>query len=178
MKFLGSLVIVLTLANCGPKRTGQGPDKEKMFTVWFRTDASHFRRVLSAPVDSVWRVLPATFQFLRFPGAPSVYADEYVYLTPSLKIEGRLYQGEANSLYINCGHTPAGVPAADVYQVIFAMMAKLTPQPGGGTEVDIIVDGTARNLAEGGAMLHCTGTGRLEAILYRRLETLLRSTNG
>jgi hypothetical protein len=177
VRFLVSIAIVLTCASCGAKRRASGSDKEKTFSVWFRTDASHFTQRVAVPVDSVWRFVPATFQFMRFPGAPSVYNDEYVYLTPSLKIEGRLYQGEANSLYINCGHTVGGVPIADTYRVTFALLMKLTPQSDRDTEVDIILDGTAQDMAERSESVHCTGTGRLEATIYRRLETFLASHN-
>ena len=171
------LLLVVTFSACAPKtRPAAGvPQKEKTFTVWFREDANHVRRVLREPIDSVWSVLPATFQFLRFPGAPSVYADEFGYLTPSLKIERRLYEGEANSLYINCGFTPAGVPAADVYEVVFAVLARLTPNPSGGTTIDIMIDGTARNLAERSTPVSCTGTGRLEGTILQRLDEILHS---
>jgi len=176
MKALSKLLLLLAVAGCAPKlRNAASGEKVKTFTVWFRAETNHVRGMVREPVDSVWQVLPAAFQFLHFPGAPSVYADDFVYLTPSLKVEHRLYEGESNSLYLNCGYTPAGVPAADAYEVIFAMLARLTPAPGQGTEIEIIVDGTARNMAERSDPVSCTGTGRLEATILQRVEELLRS---
>lgn len=176
MKLVWPLLIALGLVSCSQKRAARGPSKEKMFTVFFRADARHFRGVIQEPVDTVWRAIPAVFQSLRFPGAPSVYHQEYVYLTPPLKIEDKLYEGESNSQYLNCGYTPVGVPAADNYQVVFAILARLIPQGSGSTEVDIIVDGEASNLAERSPSVHCTGTGRLEETLFRRLQTVLDTT--
>lgn len=179
MKGLTTLLIVVALTSCGPpKRLDQDlQGKEKEFAVWFRADVSHVRRVLPASVDAVWQVLPSAFEFLRFPGAPSRYPDEHVYATPQLKIERRLYEGEANSVYLRCGHTPDGVPAADEYQVIFAIMTRLSPHANGGTEIDIVVDGTAQDMTERSNSLRCYGTGRLEEAILERVEAALRSTN-
>jgi hypothetical protein len=164
MKTFGKVLIILALASCGPaKRFDQDLDgREKVAAIWFRPDVSHVRRVFPAPIDSVWRVLPSTFQSLRFPAKPSVYPDEHAYVTPFLKIEHRLYEDEPNSLYLDCGHTAGAVPAADAYQVIFAILTRLTSQPGGGTEIDIIVDGTAQDLTERSLPVRCHGTGRFE----------------
>jgi hypothetical protein len=171
------VLIILALANCGPtKRFDQDLEgREKVFAVWFRTDVSHVRRVLPAPIESVWQVLPSSFQSLRFPAAPSVYPDEHVYVTPHLKVEHRLYEGESNSLYLDCGHTTGGVPAADAYQVIFAIMAKLTPHASGGTEIDIIIDGTAQDMTQRSLPVRCNGTGRFEEAIIQRLQAGLRS---
>lgn len=174
MKAIGSVLAFVALANCAPRATGEGIDKERMFTVWFRRDVSHFTDVLPTSVDSTWRVLPAAFQSLHFPGAPSVYPDDRVYLTPYLKIERRLYEHEPNSLYFNCGFTTAGKPAADEYRVRFAMVARLIAHASGGTEVDIVVDGSAENRVEHQAPVSCTGTGRLEGAIFQILQDSLR----
>ena len=174
MRTAVSLLAVCALANCAPRATGEGIDRERMFTVWSRKDVSHFSGVLPTAVDSVWRIVPIAFQSLHFPGAPSVYPDDRVYLTPYLKIERRLYEGEPNSLYLNCGFTSVGEPAADVYRVTFAMIARLLPQSAGGTKVDIVVDGTAQNMVERQAPVRCTGTGKLEAAVFQMLQDSLR----
>jgi hypothetical protein len=173
----GLLVLVLALTSCGPpKRLDQDlQGREKVFAVWVRSDVSHVRRVLPAPVESVWRVLPPAFQFLRIPGTASQYPDEYVYATPQLKIEHRLYEGESNSLYIECGRTLGGSPIADEFQVIFAIMTRLTPQANGGTEIDIVVDGTAQDMTERSHAVRCYGTGRFEEAIIARVEAALRS---
>jgi hypothetical protein len=183
MRATVKLLTVIALANCAPQGpgapggpgSGLGVSKEKMLSAWFRQDSSHFQGVVRAPMDSVWRLLPSAFQSLHFPGAASVYTDDRVYVTPPLKIERRLYPGESNSLYLDCGFTATGQPAADEYRVIFAMMARLLPHSSGGTRVDIIVDGAANNMAERMPPVHCTGTGRLEAVVFSILEDSLRA---
>ena len=168
-----SLIVSLVVGSCATKGGGHGVAKEKTFSVWLREDAPRFRRAIAAPIDSVWRFVPSTFQALRFPGAASVYADDYAYLTPTLKIERQLYQGESNSLYLNCGFTPAGLPVADAYPVTFAIFARLLPQSSGATDVEIMIDGTAKDPVEHRTALRCDGTGRLEAMVFKRLEALV-----
>jgi hypothetical protein len=177
MKSAVMVCILLALPSCGPtKRFDQDlQGREKVFAVWYRPDVSHVRRVVPAPVDSVWRVLPSAFQFLQIPGTASQYPNEHVYASPQLKIERRLYEGESNSLYIDCGHTIAGTPIADEYLVIFAVMARLTSQAAGGTEIDVIVDGTAQDMTERRNAVRCHGTGRFEDTILDRVEAALRS---
>ena len=174
MRTTVSVVAIWALANCAPRATGESLDRQRMFTVWSRKDVSHFSGVLPTAVDSVWRIVPVAFQSLHFPGAPSVYPGDRVYLTPYLKIERRLYEGEANSQYLNCGFTAVGEPAADVYRVTFALIARLLPRSGGGTEVDIVVDGSAQNMIERQEPVRCTGTGKLEALVFQILQDSAR----
>jgi hypothetical protein len=149
----------------GPARHGD------RFTSWFRRDAVPVRRVLSAPVETVWAAVPQVFVALGYAGEPAMYAGERVYFTPTLRIEERLYQGERNSLYLDCGHTPEGAPAADAYALTFAILARVTPQDSASTLAEIIIDGTARDRVERSDPVPCTGTGRLEATILQRLET-------
>lgn len=176
MRAAFTLLTAVTLANCAPRATGEAVNQEKLFTVWFRTDASHFAAVLPAPVDSVWRILPIAFQSLHFPGAPSVYPRDRVYLTPYLKIDHRLYESEPNSLYLNCGFTAVGEQAADKYRITFAMAARLAPQSSGqGTQIDIVIDGNAQNMVERQVPVRCGGTGKLEAAVFQILQDSLRA---
>lgn len=175
MRTVAAVLFTVAVCGCGPpKRFDQDlQGREKVFAVWVRSDVSHVRRVIPASVDVVWQVLPSAFDSLRFPGAPSQYPDEHVYATPYLKVEHRLYEGEPNSLYLDCGHTVAAVPIADEHQVIFAIMARLTPQAGSGTEIDVVVDGTAQDMTERKNPVRCHGTGRLEEALILRVEAAL-----
>ena len=56
------------------------------------------------------------------------------------------------------------------------MLVRLTAQEGGGTLLQVVVDGTARdrtlNLTNS---LFCTGTGRLETEFLQRLEARIKS---
>src|SRR5438094_691077 len=113
---------------------------------------------------------------VRLLSGASAREAERVYLTPSLRIHGRLYRGELNSVYIDCGHAVGGGHAADSYEVTFAMLVRLTPQDGGRSLVEVVIDGTARdrtlNLSN---PVFCTGTGRLETEFLQRLEARTRS---
>jgi hypothetical protein len=154
-----------------PKRRGE------TFAVWFRSDARPVQRVLAAPVDAVWAQLPRAFTDLSYAGGRSARNAERVYLTPSMTIRGRLYTGELNSVYIDCGRTPVGSAAADDYAVSFAILARLTPQDSSTTLVEIVVDGTAHDRTQSSSAVFCTGTGRLEAGLLQRLEERLRTAS-
>ena len=168
-------VLLLALGGCGPtKRFDQDlVGREKVAEIWYRTDVSHVRRVFPVPLGSVWRVLPASMESLRFPGAPSIDTTNHIYETPQLKVERRLYPDESNSLYLDCGSTIGGQPAADEYLVIFKVMTRLTSTPAGETEVDIIVDGTAQDMKERSFAVRCHGTGRFEDAILARIDASL-----
>ena len=168
-------VLLLALAGCGPpKRVDQDfRGRDKLFEIWYRTDVSHVRRVIPAPLASVWRVLPASIEYLQFPGTPSVDTANHIYATPQLKVEGRLYPDEANSLYLECGRTVGGQPTADEYQVIFNIFTRLTSTSTGETEIDIVVDGTAQDMKERSFAVRCQGTGRFEEAIIDRIEASL-----
>ena len=174
MRTAVTLLAVCALANCAPGRRGRASTENGCSPVWSRKDVSHFSGVLPTAADSVWRIVPIAFQSLHFPSARSVYPGDRVYLTPYLKIERRLYEGEPNSQYPNCGFTAVGEPAADVYRVTFAMIARLLPHSGGGTDVDIVIDGSAQNMVERQEPVRCTGTGKLEAIVFHILQDSAR----
>lgn len=178
MRIVSAVVFTMVSCGCGPtKRFDQDlQGREKPIAIWYRTDVSHVRQVIPAPVEAVWRVLPASVESLRFPGTPAVYPEDKIYVTPWMKIERRLYPDESNSLYLNCGITMGGSqPAADEYQVIFAVMTRLTATPAGETEVDIIVDGTAQDMKERFLPVRCNGTGRFEEAIIARIEANLRT---
>jgi hypothetical protein len=54
-------------------------------------------------------------------------------------------------------------------------MAKLTPHSSGGTEIDIIIDGTAQDMTEHSLPVRCNGTGRFEEAIIERVLAGLRS---
>ena len=168
-------VLLLALGGCGPPKPLdqdlQG--REKPIEVWYRADVSHVRRVIPAPLSSVWRVLPASIEFLQFPGAPSIDSANHIYATPLLKIEERLYPEESNSLYLECGRTVGGQPTADEYRVVLWILTRLTSTPAGDTEIDIIVDGTAQDMTEHRNAVRCHGTGRFEDAIIERIEASL-----
>ena len=147
--------------------------KSKSFSVWVRRDAAPVRRVVAAPLETVWDVLPNAFRDLGYSGGRSAREGERIFLTPSLTIKGRLYEGELNSDYLDCGRTAAGQFAADVYEVRFAILARLVPERD-STSVEIVIDGTARDRTQSSNAVFCTGTGKIETALLQGLENHLR----
>lgn len=176
MRTVSAVLCTVMVSGCGPtKRFDQDlQGREKPTPIWFRTDVSHVRYVIPAYVEAVWRVLPASFEALHFPGKPTLHPEDRVYVSPQLKIERRLYENESNSAYLDCGHTAAGQPAADEYLVIFTILAKLTPTPAGETEIDIIVDGTGQDMKERFLPVRCNGTGRFEDAIIDQVLANLR----
>lgn len=149
----------------------QGGDR---FAVEIREDAIPVQRVIPAAEEAVWAVIPRVFQGMGYAGAPSEYR-EHVYLTPYLAIHDRLYEGDLNSLYFDCGRNPTGPVVADAYAITFVILVRLRPATEGTTLVEVLVDGNAADRAQRAKSVHCTGTGRLEKAILDRLEAQLRS---
>lgn len=167
-------ILVLASLTCLPLVAAVAQKREpESYSVWVRRDAVPVRRLLAAPVEQVWEVLPQAFRALGYSGGRSAREGEMIVLTPSLTIKGRLYEGELNSDYIECGRTAAGQFAADVYEVRFAVLARLQPEGDSSTSVEVVIDGTARDRTQSSNAVFCTGTGKIEAALLQILEERL-----
>ena len=167
----------LGLAGCASSGGGasSAPRAGPTYSVAFRSDALPVRRVVAAAPDSVWAALPRAFSAMGYPGGPSTRSGERWYLTPAMTpTGGTIYQGKQNSLYLDCGRSRTGL-AADEYEIAFAILARIFPQRDGGTLVEILVDGTARDRTSSSNSVFCSGTGVIEGALLDRLERLLRS---
>ena len=144
----------------GVTTKGDAPD---VFVTRLRRDAVVFARNYPMPADRVWRVIPAVFRDLGFQGGPSEHAASRVYLTPELVIRQQLFTGEANSLYLDCGNTPTGRPAADEYVVRFAVLLRVRPVTADTSRVELLVDGRAHDRTQSSVTtMSCSGTGKLE----------------
>jgi hypothetical protein len=135
----------------------QTPDQ---FVIHFRGDAIAFRSVVNAHVGEVWNVVPVVYRELGYPGAPAK-GESHVFITPAFRIPGRLYPGELNSRYFDCGTNVAGT-RADSYDIRFAIMTRLRPGVEGSTIVETAIDGNARAAAHNINYVRCSGTGALE----------------
>lgn len=142
--------------------TGMSQVNEQGYVVTVRQDAAQYPRDFAAPVDSTWKAIPLAFSELGFKAAPANDGSERLYLTPMLTVKGRLYPDAPTSAYIDCGLTTAGAPAADAYQVTFAILAWASPRGDSASTVRVVVDGRARDRAQSTDSQRCTGTGRLE----------------
>jgi hypothetical protein len=162
------------ITGCASSRSpesSQGPlETPDRFSILIRSDAPVFRTVLPVPLDQAWEMLPAVYRELGYPGAPASNTRDHVYITPNMAIRGRLYPGEHNSNYLDCGTTVTGA-RADMYEVHFVMITRLRAGKDGETVVETVVDGRARDRSVSGTVVPCTGAGKLEkavADLLRR----------
>jgi hypothetical protein len=144
--------------------------KRQLFPVWVRSEAVPFSAELKVPASKAWEVLPGVFEQLGYPGGASK-RDKAVFVSRQMRVKGRLYEGDANSLYFNCGQSPGGGPAADEYEISFAIIAQVYESKSVGSGVaEVVIDGTARDLRQGSTSVFCTGTGRLEKTIIQLLE--------
>ena len=158
----GSLVGVwLLLAACARAGAGvEAPPTDASALQTRRTMAVTSERV-SASSSRIWKAIPDAFRELGFEGKPSA-TEEMTYVSPSLRINGRLYDGELNSAYLDCGRTPAGGLAADEYGVTFAVFIKVVPVVADASMIEARIDGVSRTRSETSGRNRCWGTGRLE----------------
>ena len=147
-----------------------GQETETFF-VRFRKEPG-YTRIIDLPPERVWAALPQAFADMNYKGGPSTKAGERVFLTPHMTIQNVLYPGLRNSAFLDCGRTAANLEAADEYSVTFAILAGVSPHPG-GTKVEVLVDGTAIQRGASSNKVPCAGTGRLERELVQALEARL-----
>lgn len=160
-----ALLLAASVSACASSSNQNGQTDslqvEESFIVKVRGDPTVHEYELQNSAEQVWAVVPAAFKELGYPGAPSAKHD-YVYLTPYLNIRGKLYPGEFNSKYLNCGQAASYTPAADSYDVTFVIIAFVDKRPGGGSRVRVLVDGRARDRGQSSHAVPCSGTGVLE----------------
>ena len=155
---------------------------EKTFRVRYRPEEAKVTQHLEATASETWSVLGAAFQDLGYKGGPSASAAEHLYMTPTLRVTGRLYEGEWNSAYLDCGRTPDGRPAVESYELYFAVLVWVDADKPSGSTVRILVDGWGNDRAHATVDVRCGGTGRLEAgflqAIQRRLKLSAKSNDG
>jgi len=144
------------------------------FSMRIRRDMRPVTGDLRVSADTVWKALPSVFGSLGFPSGKSVSPEERFFATKELTVTARLYEGEPNSLYFDCGPTPAGSPAADEYVVVFSILARVVPDGDQLSHLDVVVDGRARDRNRSNASAKfCSGTGRLEQMVIDAVKRRL-----
>ena len=150
--------------------SGGGSSEFDSFSIRYREDARGYHYTFAAPADQVLQALPDVYQYFGFPGALASDTDQLVFISPAATAQGRIYQEEPNSLYLDCGTLLDG-PRADTHLVQFAIMTRIVPLEAGGSEIEIIIDGLARARDHNINPVPCRGTGKLEG----QIATVLRS---
>lgn len=161
-----SILLPLVLAACA-RAAAPTSDVSELQT---RRHMSVTSERVAVSSSRIWKSLPDVFKELGFEGKPSG-TEEMTYVTPPLRINGRLYDGELNSLYIDCGKTPAGGLAADEYGVTFAVFVKVVPVVADASVIEARIDGVSRTRNESSGRNRCWGTGKLE---HRFIDALKR----
>ncbi|CAN5846957.1 hypothetical protein BH23GEM3_BH23GEM3_17250 [soil metagenome] len=176
-----SLVSILLLAGCSTTGTGLSTVQTTPATTEVETAAGRysitstgeqlvFSQTLHAPSNHVWTALPMVFETLEI--SAGVVTENQSYGNPSLRVNGRL-AGERASLYLDCGKTPIGAPAADSYSTDANVLATLQPSGQESTHLQIRLHGVATPRA-GGGRAPCTTTGKLENRIAEELTALFQ----
>lgn len=172
--------ISLTLACAGGTAGSPTParaplDAPERFSILFRPNGSHSSDLVAAPIGQVWQLLPDAYRVIGFPGAPAAARDgEQLFATPHMEISGPMYPGERTSDYIDCGSSPTTGKRSDEYVVTFVIITRLEAAEG-GTRVQTLIDGHARDRTLGGNSVPCHGTGKMEGQIA---DLLKRSVSG
>ena len=126
---------------------------------------------ISAPVDSVWRVLPAVYTKLEI--APEVSDRNAAVFGTRAHTSSRLAGGRAMD-FLRCPNSGSG-SSTGAYRTRITILTTVAELPGGATGVSTEVSGTATSV-EGtstGAM-RCASTGQIEKRIAALIEEFLK----
>src|SRR5215831_18535952 len=117
------------------------------------------RREFAAPLDKVWKVLPAVYDSLSMPVSfldPSTHSVG----NRGYKVRGKL--GKVGlARYIDCGMTQIG-PNAESYDVTLTLTTTLTRAGEGATAMTIDFEASAKPMAFSQEPFRCSTKGNLE----------------
>jgi hypothetical protein len=113
----------------------------------------------AAPVEKVWKVLPAVFDSLSMT-ISMLDPTTHTIGNRGFKVRGKLGKvGLAH--YIDCGTTQIG-PNAESYDVTLTLITTLTATAGGATAMTIDFEASAKPLAFAQEPFHCSSKGTME----------------
>ncbi len=171
------LCFAVMLAGCAsnsslPERTGeqtvQVVGMAGKLTVNSNSTAS--KSTIAAPIEQVWRVLPAVFDSLGV-AVSTVNQTQHLIGNDGLKIRQRLGKAPL-SRYLDCGQTQIG-PNADSYDVLLTVLVQLQASGAGSTNVLSTVEATAKPVAFTQSPSACSSKGALESRLTTLVQALL-----
>jgi hypothetical protein len=173
MKLLNTVACVgiLLAVGCASSTKGSGIPSGAAFWLKLRAEKTPFARTFAAPAEQTATKLAETFAGMGYPGS-FAEGTTNIYVTKQLDVKGRLYEGELNSLYFDCGRAPGGGLVADEYGLSFVVAARVEAVSTANSEVEVLIDATARS-AQSGTTLPCRGTGKLENLILTALAARL-----
>lgn len=114
---------------------------------------------IAAPIERVWRALPAAFDSLAIPVSRSEPAT-HTLGNDSFKTRQRLGK-TILSRYFDCGATQIG-PNADSYEVNITLLTSLSPAGDGSTRLATSIQALARPITFNQGYSACSSKGELE----------------
>lgn len=127
------------------------------------------RSIIPAPVNDVWAQLPAAYEAMAL---EINSADPRARILGFENLRTKSIDGSRPSRFLDCGQGVTGANA-DAYDINLSMLAQVLPTEDGRSEVHVMVEAVARNLAHGGAVIGCGSNGRLEERLFEVVQGLL-----
>ena len=129
------------------------------------------RDSVPAPLESVWRILPAVYADLGIADAGADTAQQ-VYGNPDFT--PRRIGGERLSRYIDCGTGITAMPKADEYEVTMSVLTRVAAAAPGETALTTVVMARARARGHSANAVYCQSTGALETQVMARVIAALQ----
>jgi hypothetical protein len=127
---------------------------------------------VSAPVDAVWRALPAVYDSLAVP-VTTLSPQSRTIGNEGFKIRRRLGKTQL-SRYLECGRSQVE-QNADEYEINLSVLTTAQASDSTQTTVTTTVQASAKGLQFAGQFSQCTSKGELEARLQRLLKQALEA---
>lgn len=122
---------------------------------------------LAAPIDKLWRTLPAVYDSIAIPLA-TIDPSSHMIGNRGLQIRREL-GGVRLGKYIDCGYAQSR-PSADFYDVNLSVTTQLQAVDSARTTVTTTVDAVARPVLFTGEYSHCATTGEIELRISKMLD--------
>ncbi len=125
---------------------------------------------IPAPLDQVWRMLPAAYDSLAIP-LTRLDAANHVVGNAGLKVRGRLGNIPLTR-YLDCGDSQ-GAPSAETYEILLSVFTQARPATSGTATVATTVQASGRPVTFSGEYVRCSSRGALESRLVNKLKSQL-----
>jgi hypothetical protein len=145
----------------------EGPNSN--YDVSVTSETGETRSTLDFPAANVWKAVPIAYATMSI---PTEGQDNAHRLFAGSVDARRTFNGNAVSLYVDCGSGLAG-PNADAYGVRIRLQTQIDSLSASTSSVRTRVDATGTST--GGAVVRCSSTGALERQLANRIKLELVS---
>jgi len=174
---LGPPLIVVAVAGCASTGTAPGratggvqPMAISGTTVETYTPDAVYEESVGARESEIWPHLAAVFDQL---GVEVTEVKQPQWIMGNPRFRARSLDGQRLSRFVDCGRDFSGV-YADQYEVTMTLMVQLLRGQGDGTNVNVLLTGSAQSRSTSGSSVRCTTNRTLEA----RLVQLIREKLG